>query len=89
LPLAISCRTWRQSTIAVPKVHAAMVRAYLRAAFAYGLQSEHSYTQAGGARWGLTSNPVIAIPVGEGISNPRNRFLTPAEVRTLWNWLES
>jgi integrase len=71
------------------KVHAAMVRAYLRAAFAYGLQSEHSYTQAGGARWGLTSNPVIAIPVGEGISNPRNRFLTPAEVRTLWNWLET
>jgi integrase len=71
------------------KVRAAMVRTYLRAAFAYGLQSEHSYTQAAGARWGLTSNPVVAIPVAEGISNARDRFLSPAEVRTFWTWLEA
>jgi integrase len=70
-------------------VHAAMVRAYLRAAFAYGLKSEHSYTQDAGARWGLTSNPIAAIPVAEGISNPRDRFLSPAEVRTFWGWLEA
>jgi hypothetical protein len=70
-------------------VHAAMVRAYLRAAFAYGLKSEHSYTQEAGARWGLTSNPIAAIPVAEGISNPRDRFFSPAEVRTFWRWLET
>jgi hypothetical protein len=43
------------------KVHAA--RAYLSAAFAYGLKAEHDYTRkAAGARWGLTSNPIAAIP---------------------------
>jgi integrase len=41
------------------------------------------------ARWGLTSNPVVAISVAEGVSNPRNRFLTRAEVRTFWTWLEA
>jgi integrase len=67
-----------------------MVRAYLRAAFAYGLQAEHSYTpQDAGARWGIASNPVAAIPVAEGISNARDRFLTPAEVRKFWTWLEA
>jgi integrase len=70
-------------------VHAAMVRAYLRAAFAYGLKSEHDYTRKdAGASWGLAGNPIAAIPVAEGISNARNRFLTPAEVRTFWTWLE-
>jgi hypothetical protein len=64
-------------------VYAAMIRAYLSAAFAYGLKAEHDYTRKdAGARWGLTSNPVAAIPVAEGISNPRDRFLSPAEVRT-------
>ena len=71
------------------KVHAAKVRAYLSAAFAYGLKAEHDYTRKdAGARWGIASNPISAIPVADGISNPRNRFLTPAEVRTLWTWLE-
>jgi integrase len=71
------------------KVHAAKVRTYLSAAFAYGLKAEHDYTRKdAGARWGIASNPISAIPVADGISNPRNRFLTPAEVRTLWTWLE-
>jgi integrase len=70
-------------------VHAAMVRAYLHAAFAYGLKSEHDYTRKdAGACWGLTNNPIAAIPVAESVSNPRDRFLTPAEVRTFWTWLE-
>jgi hypothetical protein len=66
-----------------------MVRTYLRAAFAYGLQAEHSYTKDAGARWGLTSNPIAVIPVAEGVFNPRDRFLSPAEVRTFWLWLET
>jgi hypothetical protein len=61
------------------KTQAAMVRAYISTAFAYGLKAEHDYTrQDAGARWGITSNPVAAIPVADGISNPRNRFLSPA-----------
>jgi integrase len=71
------------------KVRAAMVRTY-RAAFAYGLKSEHDYTRRdAGARWGLTNNPVIAVPVAEGISNACDRFLSPSEVRTFWTWLEA
>jgi integrase len=70
-------------------VQAPTVRAYLSAAFADGMKAEHDYIrQDAGARWGLTSNPIAAIPVADGVSNPRNRFLAPAEVRTLWLWLE-
>jgi integrase len=72
------------------KVRAAMVRTYLRAAFAYGMKAEHSYTRRdASAHWGLLNNPVAAIPVAEGVFNARNRFLTPAEVRTFWIWLET
>jgi integrase len=72
------------------EVYAAMVRAYLSAAFSYGMKAEHSYTRHdAGARWGITSNPIAAIPVAEGISNPRDRFLSPAEVRTFWTRLET
>jgi integrase len=71
-------------------VQAAAVRAYLRAAFAYGMRAENDYTRRdAGASWGIKANPVAAIPVADGVSNSRDRFLTPAEVRTFWTWLES
>jgi integrase-like protein len=67
-----------------------MVKAYLSAAFRYGLRSEHDYTRRdAGARWGLTANPIAAIAVAQGLVNPRNRFLSPAEFRTFWTWLEA
>jgi integrase len=72
------------------KVQAATSRAYMSAAFAYGMKAEHSYTRRdAGASWGLTSNPIAAIPVAEGVSDARDRFLSPAEVRTFWGWLEA
>jgi hypothetical protein len=41
------------------KVQAAMVRAYLSAAFAYGMRAEHDYTRKdAGSRWGIKSNPI-------------------------------
>src|ERR1700737_4550607 len=72
------------------KVQAATVRAYMNAAFAYGLRSENDCTrQDAGARRRLTSDPITAIPVADGLSNPRNRFLSPTEGRTFWTWPEA
>lgn len=63
-------------------------RAYIGAAFAYGMKSEHSYTrQGGGGRWGITANPVAAIPTDEQALRVGDRFLTPTEFRLFWEWL--
>jgi integrase len=71
------------------KAHAITVCSYLSAAFSYGMKSEHDYTRKdAGASWGIKSNPIAAIPIAKGVSNPHNRFLTPAEVRSFWTWLE-
>jgi hypothetical protein len=49
-----------------------MVRAYLNVAFAYGMRAEHDCTRKdAGARWGIKSNPIAAIPVADGVVNPR------------------
>ncbi len=66
-----------------------MVRSYLCAAFNFGLKAEHDFTKADiGVRWGLTSNPVAAIPSDAGARQAGNRFLLPVEVRTFWLWLD-
>jgi integrase len=70
-------------------VLASQVRAYVGAAFAFGMKAEHDYTQASaGASWGIKANPVLAIPIPEGVSTPGQRFLSPSEFRQLWLWLE-
>lgn len=67
-----------------------MVRAYLNVAFAYGMRAEHDCTRKdAGARWGIKSNPIAAIPVADGVVNRRNRFRSPVEVKTPWDWLEA
>jgi integrase len=71
------------------RVQANAVRAYILAAFAFGLRAEHDFTRASaGVRWGLKTNPAAAIPVDGGASNPGNRFLSPAEFGSLWKWLD-
>jgi integrase len=63
-------------------------RAYIGAAFGFGMKSEHSYTRQGeGGRWGITSNPVAAIPTDEQALRVGNRFLTATEFRLFWGWL--
>jgi integrase len=70
------------------RVMAKQVRAYINAAFAFGMKAEHDYRQKrAGARWGIKSNPVAAIRADTDASQPRKRFLTPAEFRALWLWL--
>lgn len=63
-------------------------RAYISAAFAFGMKSEHSYTrQEGGGRWGIRANPVAAIPTDKQALRVGERFLTPTEFRLFWEWL--
>lgn len=67
---------------------AKQVRAYVSAAFAFGMKAEHDYRQkSAGTRWGIKINPVAAIPADPDASPPRDRFLMPQEFRTLWLWL--
>jgi integrase len=68
---------------------AAETRAYVNAAFAYGLKSANSYTSSVGlVDWGLTHNPVSAIPSDPEARRAGDRVLKPAELRTFWTWLE-
>jgi integrase len=69
-------------------VMANQTRAYLGAAFAFGLRSAHDYTrQSTGADWGLKANPVLAIKSDSTAHRSRDRYLAPAEFRKFWNWL--
>jgi integrase len=71
------------------RVQANTVRAYLSAAFNFGLAAEHDFTRADvGTRWGLVTNPVTAIPKDSGASRAGDRFLSPAEFRIVWLWLD-
>jgi integrase len=63
-------------------------RAYISAAFAFAMKSEHSYTQqAPGGRWGVSANPVAAIPTDLDALRVGDRYLTPLEFRIFWEWL--
>jgi integrase len=68
---------------------AAVVRSYISAAFAFGMKAENDYTkQSAGADWGITVNPVAAIPADGNSTSAGDRFLTPSELRTFWLWCE-
>jgi integrase len=66
------------------------VRAYLSAAFAFGLKAEHDFTRQGyESGWGLKSNPIAAIPMDGACIRAGSRFLTRAELQTFWLWLNT
>ncbi len=67
------------------------LRAYIRAAFQFGLSAEFSVTQAslGQKRFGLTLNPASAIPSVEGARQAVTESLTPAELGELLRHLSS
>jgi integrase len=68
---------------------AAACRTYMHAAFAWALKSANDYTSAVGLLdWGLEHNPVSAVPTDPKARRAGERFLTPAEMRTFWVWLE-
>jgi len=62
------------------------VRSYLRAAFSWGLRSEHDYRSAAPRRFHLKINPAESIP-----TEPKTvgtRWLTEQEFAALYRWLE-
>ena len=62
------------------------VRAYVRAAFSWGLKSEHDYRHTSQRRFRLPFNPAAGIP-----SEPKvvgTRWLDEAEFLRLYRWLE-
>jgi integrase len=72
------------------RAQANLIRAYLSAAFNFGLKAEHDYTKSDiETRWGLKINPVTAIPADPGAHQVGSRFLSPAEFRTFWLWLDN
>jgi len=69
-------------------VMASNVRSWVSAAFAWGMQSEHSYTgEHVGTRWGIKANPVAPIASDPAAKRTSNRFLSPREFRDFWDWL--
>ena len=63
-------------------------RAYISAAYSFGMKSEHNYTrQEVKGRWGIKTNPVAAIPTDPAALRVGERFLAIPEFRTFWEWL--
>lgn len=62
-----------------------MQRTALAAAFSWGMKSTNDYTIENRLDWGLKYNPVSAVPRDQGANKVRERNLTAAEVRHVWN----
>lgn len=66
------------------------MRAWLQAAFAYGVRSANDYTKQNNASpFGIKINPVTAIPSDPEAFRAGTRFLSPSEIRAFWQWCES
>lgn len=66
------------------------VRGYIGAAFNLAIRSANDYrTMDRSAAWGVTANPVAAIPADPDAVKPGERHLAPAEFRAFWRWLEA
>ncbi|NGM49389.1 tyrosine-type recombinase/integrase [Caulobacter sp. 602-2] len=61
-------------------------RSYVRAAYSWGLKSEHDYRTRTPRRFGLLHNPAAGIPSEPYV--PQSRWLSEAEFRQLYRWLE-
>lgn len=59
-------------------------RAYLSVAFGWATKSANDYTTDKGADWGVTVNPVAAIPKDAGARRTRERNLAAGELAALW-----
>jgi integrase len=69
-------------------VMAFKARAYLGAAFSFGLKSPYDYRNEDTApSWGLTMNPVVAVKSDETAQRTSDRFLSVTEFRAFWLWL--
>jgi len=72
------------------QTYAHMIRAHLSAAFSFGMKSAHNYTNPSAVRdWGLTINPVAAIPRDPNAIKPGMRALSIAELVDFWRWCDT
>jgi integrase len=63
------------------------VRAYLSAAFSFGLRSDNSRTSSI-TKFGISHNPVRDVPKSEIKEKKGNRFLSEEEIKDLWFLLD-
>ena len=63
-------------------------RAYLSAAFNWGVKAAHNYRATTRQDWGLRMNPVAAVPKDASAVRPRDRALSADEIRALWFGLD-
>jgi len=65
-------------------------RVAIGSAFAWALRSANDYRDPGaGTDWGITANPVLAIPADTEARRAGQRYLSPAEFKAFWDWLSS
>lgn len=62
------------------------VRGHIRAAYSWGLKSEHDYRRNTPRRFGLVANPAASIPTEP--KTPGTRWLREDEFVRLYRWLE-
>lgn len=60
-------------------------RGYLAAAFAWAIKSANDYTVAERQDWGVVSNPAAAVAKDHGAIKVRDRNLSAAEIKTVWD----
>lgn len=59
-------------------------RSYLSATFQWAIKSANDYTVNERKDWGLTINPVLAVPKDTGAKTVRDRNLSLAEIKKIW-----
>lgn len=70
------------------KVQAERMRSFLSAAFNHGLRAENAVGRANAKSYNLENNPATVVAV-EKVSAPATRALSDAELRQLWETIES
>lgn len=60
-------------------------RGYIAAAYSWAIKSANDYTVATRADWGVTANPAAAVAKDHGATAVRDRNLSAAELKALWD----
>lgn len=61
-----------------------ILRTYMSSAFSWGMKSANDYTQEATYDWGITANPVAAVPRDQRANKTRERNLTAPEMAAVW-----
>lgn len=59
-------------------------RAYVSAAFNWAIRATHDYTVTNREDWGVKANPAASVKRDSGAIRHRDRNLSPAELKQLW-----